>query len=168
MTHEEKHGVAFLARMVTATIAVLTIPASVSAQSPALLAITSPASGTVISPGQTVTVTVTSPANAVFDIIGLIGTGEIGVVNAMATAVPAQFSVAIPADMMCRTHTLTAIAVTTSGQDASAGIDIDVERPDMPWSISAQLRQIIFKRSRRLLFADASGHLCRRQRPGSQ
>ena len=129
----------------TIAVAALTNPLSMSAQqSPALREITSPTGGTVISPGQTVTVTVTSPANAMFDHIGLIGTGAIGIVNTLATSVPAQISVAIPADMTCRTHTLTARGTTTSGQDASARVLIDVEKPDMPWSISALLRQIIF------------------------
>jgi hypothetical protein len=133
--------------IVTTTIAVAALTSSLSMsvqQSPALLEITSPAAGTVISPGQTLTVIVTSPANAIFDHLGLIGTGEIGIVNALATSVPAQFSVAIPADMTCRTHTLTARGRTTSGQDASARVLIDVEKPDMPSSISALLRQIIF------------------------
>jgi hypothetical protein len=146
MTYERERRFASLTRAAATTIAVaaLTIPASMAAQTPALLAITSPANGAVISPGQTVNVTVTSPANALFDVIGLIGTGGIGIVNAMATAAPAQFSVAIPADMACRTHTLTARGRTTAGQDASAEVDIDVEKPDVPWSLSALLRQIIF------------------------
>jgi hypothetical protein len=64
----------------TIAVAALTSPLSMSAQqSLALLEITSPAAGTVISPGQTLTVIVTSPANAIFDHIGLIGTGEIGI-----------------------------------------------------------------------------------------
>jgi Bacterial Ig-like domain (group 2) len=134
-------------RIVTKTIAVAAPPNPAAAsgrQRPALLEISSPADGSVISPGQTVSVTVISPAGARFDHITLIGTGEIGFVNALATSLPAQFWVAIPPNMTCRSHTFTAIGRTASGQDASASILIDVEKPDMPSEISARLRQIIF------------------------
>ena len=131
-------------RMTTLAMAVtLLLPSFALAQSPDVLQVTSPADGAVVSPGDTLTVTVTSPANASFD-IGLVGGGAIGIVDALATSAPAQFSVPIPADMASRTYILTTSGTTTSGQDASAQVTIDVEKPDLPWSLAAQLTQIIF------------------------
>ncbi len=147
MTHNQKHRAARLACVVTTTIAVtgLMVSSSMSAQQgPALLEITSPAPGTVISPGQRITITVTSPAKALIAGIFIIGTGGIGMVEGFATSVPAEFSVLIPEDMTPRTQMLTAAGKTMSGQNVSASVEIDVERPDLPLSISTPLRQLIF------------------------
>lgn len=102
-----------------------------------VLQITSPPSGVVVNPGQTLTVTVTSPAGLAFQMIAVIGPDPIGF-NTLASSVPAQFSIAIPSDADCRLYTLTADGLTQSGQHVtSASIQIDVERPDFPVSLSA-------------------------------
>jgi len=132
-------------RVLAATLATVpsTLCLSAGQGSPPLLAITSPTSGTVVSPGQTITVSVESPANTPFAIVGLLG-GDLGFLGAVRS-VPAQFSVTIPADIAAaRTYLLTANGRTVTGQNASATTLIDVERPDLPASISAQLSQIIF------------------------
>ncbi len=106
-------------------------------QSPQALQISSPANGSTVNPGQTLSVTVTSPAGTVFQMISLIGPDPIGF-NTLATSAPAQFSIAIPADADCRFYTLTADGLTQSGQHAtSAPIQIDLERADVPMQISA-------------------------------
>lgn len=107
----------------------------VAQQNPPALQISSPANDTVVNPGQTMSVTVTSPANVAFTQVGVVGEDPIGLSN-IATSAPAQFSFTIPADIRCGKYMLTADGSTASGQNAeSATILIDVERPDMPNSL---------------------------------
>ncbi len=125
-------------RILARTAFAVLIAASVFAapQNPALQ-ISSPANGSVVNPGQTLSVTVTSPAGLGFQMISLIGPEPVGL-NTLATSAPAQFSIAIPADADCRIYTLTADGLTQSGQHVtSAPIQIDLERPDLPLSLSA-------------------------------
>src|SRR6266446_603399 len=121
--------VVFLARALLGTL----VPVIASqAQTQPSLQITAPATGTVVSPGQTLSVSVTSPAGLVFSEVVVIGEYPIGM-SALATSVPAQISVAIPSAIACGSHMLTAEGTTTSGQNAeSVSIMIDVERPDFP------------------------------------
>jgi hypothetical protein len=62
----------------------------------------------------------------------------------VARSLPADFSVTIPADIDPRTYLLTAGARTVTGQEVSATVEIDVERPDVPVSIAPLLEQLIF------------------------
>jgi hypothetical protein len=125
-------------------LAALAVPSIGSAQqNPALVAITSPADGAVVTPGQNVSVTVTSPAGVTLAAVGLVGEDPIGIVGE-AASLPAQFSVMIPADIAPRRYMLTALAGTGAGQKASATIEIDVARADMPTSIAPLLPQIFF------------------------
>src|SRR5882724_10398520 len=84
-------------------------------QNPPALQISSPANGSVVNPGQTLSVTVISPAGLTFQMLAVIGADPIGF-NTLATSVPAQFSIAIPVDADCRIYTLTADGLTQSGQ----------------------------------------------------
>lgn len=119
--------------------------ACVGQQSQPLLQITFPTAGTIVNPGQTITVSVASPANASLSQIGVIGEDPIGV-SGLATSVPAQFSMTIPTDIACRKFMLTAWGATSSGQSArSATILIDVERPDMPTALSPQIPGLSFE-----------------------
>jgi hypothetical protein len=118
--------------------------ATASAQ--AVLEISSPAPNTVINPGQTMTVMVTSPANVTFTNVGVIGESAIGMSTTLASGVPAQFSFNIPADIACRRYIMSADGTTAAGQDVSSIIvTIDVERPDMPTSIRSTLPSIYFE-----------------------
>jgi hypothetical protein len=111
----------------------------VAQENGSLLQINSPAAGTIFNPGQLVTVSVTSPSNASFSQSMVIGEDPIGSSD-IQNSVPASFSLTIPTDISCGPHMLSATGVTTSGQTASSPVVmIDVERPDMPVSLSGQM-----------------------------
>lgn len=113
-----------------------------SAQQTPPLQIISPATGTIVNPGQTIAVAVSSPSNTAFSQVDVVAQDPIGP-TAAASAVPATFSLTIPGDIACRTYMLTAFGVTSSGQSLqSATILIDVERPDLPTAVSAQISGI--------------------------
>lgn len=119
-------------------------PPTAAAQ--AVIAISSPASGAVVNPGQTMTVTVTSPANVTFTNVGVIGESPIGMSTTLASGLPAQFSFNIPADIACRRYIISADGTTAAGQNVSSmNVVIDVERPDMPTSIRSTLPSIFFE-----------------------
>jgi hypothetical protein len=114
-------------------------------QSSSQLQITSPADGTVVYPGQTVSVTVTSPTNTAFTQVGVVGQDPIGLSD-IANSVPAHFSITIPTDTVPRTYMLTADGTTSSGQSAESDtILVDVERPDPPISLAPLLSSIAFQ-----------------------
>ena len=102
-----------------------------------LLQINSPADGTVVSPGQTIRVRVTSPVGRVWSFVD-VGTSIPNVLlTEPALSIPAEFSITIPSEIGLRRYTLTAMGRTAAGEFAeSAPINIDVERPDMPVSRS--------------------------------
>lgn len=103
------------------------------------LRIDSPTAGTVTNPGQTITVSVSSPAGASFSEVAVIGEDPLPTSN-VQNSVPAEFSITIPTNIDTGPHMLTAMGTTSSGQTAqSATILIDVERPDMPTALSAQM-----------------------------
>ncbi len=106
-----------------------------------LLAIT--ASGTVVSPGSTLTVTVTSPAGAQFAVVALIGTDPIGIVGA-EKSMPATFRVPIPLTAAFRSFALTAMGRTVSGQEVMVGTEIEVRRADLPTKLAARMPSINF------------------------
>jgi hypothetical protein len=104
---------------------------------PPTLQVTTPANGSIVSPGQSLSVSVTSPTSTPFTQVVVIGEDPIGF-SAIQTGVPAQFTITIPADIACREYTLTAQGITASRQNAESDpVQIDVERPDLPVSISA-------------------------------
>lgn len=114
-------------------------------QAPAALQITSPATGTTVTPGQTLSITVTSPAGLSFSQLDVIGEQPIGM-STIATATPAQFTLSIPAAISCGVHTIIAEGTTSSGQNVqSAGIAVDVERADLPASLAADTSALIFE-----------------------
>lgn len=133
-----------LAPVLAVALAALVGPVSAAAQDTDLLAITSPADGTVVAPGQTVEVTVSSPVGATFaGGVGLTADDPIGPVG-IAASLPGQFSVMVPGDAACRKYTLTAMATTEAGESAAASIQIDVELADMPGRVYARLPELVF------------------------
>lgn len=109
------------------------------------LQITSPTGGTVFNPGQSLSVSVVSPANLAFSAVGVVGQDPIGF-SSIATSVPAQFTFTIPTDIQPGPYMLTADGTTSSGQNVQSDtILIDVERSDLPTSIAPLLRSVSFE-----------------------
>jgi hypothetical protein len=118
------------------------VPASVCAtpQSRPTLQITAPSAGAIVSPGQTLTVSVTSPTPASFSQVFLSSgdlTGFLGAISPL----PGQLSFTIPSSgFSLGTHRLSAQGTPTSGGAlVSTQVSIDVERPDFPSDISSTL-----------------------------
>jgi hypothetical protein len=112
-------------------------------QPPALLAISSPSDGAIARPGQALSVTVTSPANAQFEGVAVVGEGPIGETD-LVTSLPAQFSLAIPSSTSSGPVLLTAVGSSVSGETATVTIVVNVERADMPTAIAGLLPEIPF------------------------
>lgn len=127
-------------------LALLWIPFPSFAQEP-LLQITSPTSGTVVNPGQTLSISITSPAGATFSQVDVVGGDPIGASD-IATAVPTQISLTIPTDIPEGQYVLIAEGTTSSGQDAeSAPITIDVERTDLPVGLTTLVSEVVFDKA---------------------
>ena len=126
---------------------IASIPASTCAtpQSQPVLQITAPSAKTIANPGQTLTVSVTSPTPAAFSAVDLYGDDPLGFVGSFSS-LPGQTSVTIPASGIdCGSYFLTVSGTLASGQGpVSAIVELDVERPDFPLTISASLSPIIF------------------------
>src|SRR5258708_32076781 len=121
----------------TLLIVLISGTAVLARQSQPALQITTPTSGTTVSPGQTLSVTVGSPAGLTFAQVDVIAESPIGLTTS-TTSLPAQFSVSIPSNIACGPRMLTAEGTTMSGQNVqSASIVIDVERADFPVSLTA-------------------------------
>src|SRR5580658_5026713 len=89
--------------------------------------ITAPASGTVVSPGATLIVSVALRSGVSVSQIIIVGENPIGFSEALAAA-PFQFPVTIPTSINAGLYHLTADATGAEGQDLqSAPIMIDVE-----------------------------------------
>ena len=120
-------------------------PIGAAQQSQPALQITSPADGTTVSPGQTVIVSVKSPAGVSFAQVAVIGGGPLAS-DSVATSLPSQFSVVLPTSLAPRKYQLTAVGATPSGQlFSSAPISIDVERSDLPTAITPDQTQLTFQ-----------------------
>jgi uncharacterized membrane protein len=101
------------------------------------LQITSPTDGTVVHPGDTVTVTV-SATGAAFAAVVIIPHSPIEWSD-IATIPPYRFLIQIPSDITLGTYRLTASGVVTPGHPISSpAISIDVERPDAPVTLSTE------------------------------
>src|SRR5260370_2352247 len=119
MTDTRKHrfAVDLLLRIALFFLAILwTAALSAAQQNPAALQITSPTNGTIVNPGQTISVGVTSPANIAFTALGVVAEDPIELSN-IGTSVPFQFSFTIPANIACRSYALTANATTRTPQN---------------------------------------------------
>src|SRR6267378_2116730 len=111
MMRTEKHSSLIRATILFAVPLVFATKAA--GQNQVALLISSPANGTVVNSGQTLTLTVTSPNGTAFSQIAIIGPDPIGF-NLLATTAPAQFSIPIPADADSRVYSLTADGLMAS------------------------------------------------------
>ena len=91
----------------TLLIVLISGTAVLARQSQPALQITTPTSGTTVSPGQTLSVTVGSPAGLTFAQVDVIAESPIGLTTS-TTSLPAQFSVSIPSNIACGPRMLTA------------------------------------------------------------
>jgi hypothetical protein len=121
------------------------VPATITAapQANPSLQITEPSAGSIVNPGQTLIVKVNSPTPALFPEVALIGDpfGFAGTISPL----PGELSMQIPMDIDLGSHTLTVEGTPKSGKEpVSATVEIDVERPDFPASMSANFPGIQF------------------------
>jgi IPT/TIG domain-containing protein/Big-like domain-containing protein len=131
------------AHLVAAVALLFATALPIIAQQNPPLAITAPSTGTVVNPGQTFPVTVASPAGQTFDQVIVIGDGFFGFVGATQT-LPAQFSVTVPANAALKTYSVSAAGGTGGGDPIVTTILIDVQRPDLPTAIRADVAQVVF------------------------
>ena len=132
-----------IGRLAAGALLVLAITSVAAAQQP--LAIASPAAGSIVAPGETLTVNVTSPAGESFTVVFIAGEGFIGF-RPTTSPLPAQFTIDVPADARLGTYTLAALGTTPADTEVAVRIEIDVERPDMPASLTARVPQVVFDR----------------------
>jgi len=119
------------------------VPSTITAvpQAKPLLQITEPSAGSIVNPGQTLTVKVTSPTPALFPEVALVGEaiGFAGTISRL----PGELSVQIPKDIELGRHTLSVGGTPKSGREPIfVRAEIDVERPDLPVSMSASFSGI--------------------------
>jgi hypothetical protein len=108
------------------------------------LRITSPADGTVVSPGHLLAVTVEASPDRAFQEIIIVGGSPIGFSQVLTTP-PYRFSILIPRDIIPRRYTITADGTITPGHSASSEpVTIAVERPETPLTLKAEPSVLAF------------------------
>jgi hypothetical protein len=108
------------------------------------LRITSPAEGTIVKPGQVLSVIVeASPAGAFQEII-IVGASPIGF-SQVTPKPPYRSSILIPPDITPRRYSITADGIIAAGHGVSSEpITIIAERPDTPVSLKAETSALVF------------------------
>ncbi|HZV87532.1 MAG TPA: Ig-like domain-containing protein [Candidatus Binatus sp.] len=108
-----------------------------------VLQITEPSGGTIVNPGQTLNVRVTSPTPALFP--GVLVGGDATPFAGTISPLPGELSVPVPEKIKLGRHTISVMGRPKSGQElVSASTEIDVERPDLPVSMSASFSGLQF------------------------
>jgi IPT/TIG domain len=114
------------------TFVLMTACLTYAQQAQPLLQITAPADGTIVNPGQTITVNVTSSPGVVVSAISVLAEDPLDVQD-FAASTPAQISVTIPASLdSLRRYMVTAFGLANGQVAKSQTIFLDVERPDQP------------------------------------
>ena len=127
--------------LAAATVTLLAFRVGLAGQTQPALQITSPSDGSVVAPGQTISVSVSSPSNTAFKQVFVIGEQPLPN-SSMATSAPASFSILIPQGTRPGKYMLTAWGTTTANQLQASSITVDVERTDLPTSLTANKTQI--------------------------
>jgi len=137
-----KRNQSVLATLVLTT-AFMTVP---SFAQESMLHILSPASGVVVRPGQTVTITVS--ADAAVEKLVLTGQHPLGMAQlasggaagrvAQSQEHPLQFLLTIPTAIQPGIYRVTAVGRTADGTVESNALALDVERPDQPSRVWAE------------------------------
>ena len=99
------------------------------------LRIDSPRDGAVVAPGDTLRITVSSPARTRFSGSGVVMEDSIGPADQEATSLPAHFAIKIPKDISPGSYTVSAMAGRAGGELVVAVIEVDIERREMPRAI---------------------------------
>ena len=109
------------------------------------LQITSPPDGTVVAPGETITVVVTPATGINFVSVIIVGEDAIGFSEAKI-APPFEFSLTIPSNISPRDYQIRARAAITPGTGAkSSPITLIVEKPDPVLQLRAEPQTIYFE-----------------------
>src|SRR6266851_4875892 len=110
------------------------------------LQITSPSDGTLIAPGQTITIVATLSQGTSFAVgVVIVGEDPLGT-SGLLTNAPYQFSLTIPNNSRPGGYQIVALGCTTPGVIvASSPVTIDVERPGAPVQLLAEPSQIQFE-----------------------
>jgi len=118
--------------------------------------ILSPSAGTIVRPGQTVTIAVT--ADASIEKLALMGQHPLGVGQIVSGGIPGvvargggesrpvQFQLRIPTDIQPGTYRVTAIGTTAGGDVESAALSLDAERAEEPARIWTEPSMVRFTR----------------------
>jgi len=135
--HQDVWNVNAVLLKVTVLIIAMAV-GSLAQQAQPSLQIDAPLQGFLVNPGQSVTVSVSSPTGTAFVRAGVIAEDPIGISDIAAT-VPAQFSITVPAGVAAgRQFALTAFGVTASGDFVvSKPVTIDVQRADAALQLTA-------------------------------
>lgn len=122
---------------------VLIAAASTAFTAAQTLKITSPASGTVAHPGNTISVIVSS-SDGEFKIVSLVGEDPFGF-SIPQSHLPAVFHLSIPEKTYPRTSSITAVGLTIDGKEVySEPIQIDIELTNLPVKLKSQMPELIF------------------------
>jgi uncharacterized protein YjdB len=127
--------------LAAATVTLLAFRVGLAGQTQPALQITLPSDGSVVAPGQTISVSVSSPNNTAFKQVFVIGEQPLPN-SSMATSAPASFSILIPQGTRPGKYMLTAWGTTTANQLQASSITVDVERTDLPTSLTANKTQV--------------------------
>jgi len=110
---------------------------------PADLQITAPVTGTIVTPGQSFSVSVASPNSTAFTTVIVVAPDPFGF-STLEKGVPTRVSFTVPAEIACQSYAFTAMGTTASGRTVeSVPILVDVERPDLPTSVSTPTSKIM-------------------------
>jgi hypothetical protein len=129
--------------VISALLAALVLVRASDAGQDAPLAIAAPANGAIVTPGQTLSISVTSPANVTVAHVGIVAGSPFEDTD-LATSVPAQFTLTVPTGIRPGRFQLTADGATSSGEDVTATVEIDVERSTLPTTLSTLLSTLLF------------------------
>ncbi len=108
--------------------------------------ITSPVDGSVVHSGRTLTVAVKADPSAFQSIALVAGGNDLGGGTPPKTVPPYQFSIPIRPGAESGHYPIAAIGVPTAGGDPvfSAGIEVDIERPDSPQQLQNERGSVNF------------------------
>jgi hypothetical protein len=116
------------------------------------LRIDSPRDGAVVASGETLLVAVSSPNRTRFlDGVTVVMEDSIDMDDQEATSLPARFAIKIPKSTKSGLYGLSAVAGLAGraggdGELVGAGIEIDIERREMPRALEPRLPQFHFER----------------------